>query len=258
MATTPTAIIVGMGELGAVFAHGLLKLGHPTYPVTRKQQVSEVISAVGEPEVVLVCVGEADLGRVLTEIPARFRDRVGLVQNELVPRDWLRAGLEQPSGVVVWFEKKAGRAIHIVLPSLVYGPKRALLLRVLKALSIPAREIGDEELAFELAFKNLYILVHNLAGIQHPGTVAELWAEHGVFARAVAEDVLTHQEALLGLRLDRHRLLEQLREAVAADPDHGCAGRTAPERLKRVLAQAHELGLELPSLSGIDRHMPLG
>src|SRR5690606_23541140 len=152
---TSTMVIVGMGELGSVFARGFLELGHPVYPVTRKQQVSEVVEAAEQPELILVCVGEAELGRVLADIPASFKDRVGLVQNELLPRDWLRARIEQPSGVVVWFEKKPGRSVHIVLPSLVYGPKRALLLRVLDRLSIPARELADDELPFELVSKNL-------------------------------------------------------------------------------------------------------
>ena len=28
-------VIIGIGELGAVFARGLLRLGHPIYPITR-------------------------------------------------------------------------------------------------------------------------------------------------------------------------------------------------------------------------------
>src|SRR6187549_57461 len=103
-----TTVVVGIGQLGSEFARGLLRLGRAVYPVTRTQHIAEVAHAAGSPELVLVAVGEAALAPVLDSIPPRFRTIVGLVQNELVPRDWKRAGLENPSGVVVWFEKKAG------------------------------------------------------------------------------------------------------------------------------------------------------
>src|SRR5690606_9478340 len=177
----------------------------------------------------------------LRSIPERFRDRVALVQNELVPRHWQEANIERPSGVVVWFEKKAGRSVHVVLPSRSYGPKSKLLSELLTTLSIPVYELNSRELEFQLALKNLYILVHNLAGLRYAGSVAALWREHESFALEIAEEVLVHQEALIGCKLDRFRLLEQLRDAVSADPDHACAGRTAPERLERVLRQAAEL-----------------
>ncbi len=251
MADLPAAVVVGIGELGAVFARGLLKLGHPVYPVTRQQSLADTLRRMTDPALVLICVGEAELAGVLSQLPAAQRDRVALVQNELVPRDWLRAGIERASGVIVWFEKKAHKPLREVLPSAVYGPRTPLLSKVLRSLSLSVREISEAELGHELAFKNLYILVHNLAGLRFKGSVGALWRERPDFARAVAEDVFLHQEALLGMSLDRRRLGERLLEAVAADPEHACAGRTASERLSRVLAQAREIELHLTTLREI-------
>ncbi len=36
-------IIVGVGELGSVFARGFLRLGYPVYPVTRKISIHDAI-----------------------------------------------------------------------------------------------------------------------------------------------------------------------------------------------------------------------
>lgn len=243
--------MIGVGELGGVFAHGLLKLGQPVLPITRQQSIASTLEACAPHELILVCVGETELTSVLSQIPTRLRSAVALVQNEIVPRDWEVHGYHDTSGVVVWFEKKAGRAVHLVLPSLAYGPKCELLANSLRVLDIPCQTLARAELPEALAQKNLYILVHNIAGLVHPGSVAALWREHADFAMALAHDVLAHQEARLGLELNRPRLLEHLARAVQADPDHGCAGRSAPVRLERALTQAKQLGLRLPTLERV-------
>ena len=60
-------ILVGVGEMGAVFARGFLRLGHPVFPVTRATDMSEVAASVANPEAVLVAVGEKDLQSILGE-----------------------------------------------------------------------------------------------------------------------------------------------------------------------------------------------
>lgn len=252
MAPPSSAVVVGIGQLGSEFALGLLRLGRAVYPVTRAQNLAEVAEAAGAPELVLVAVGETALAPLLAELPTRFEDSVALVQNELVPSDWKHAGFPDASGIVVWFEKKAGRPIHVVRPSVAFGPKRALLLELLGALKVPAYAAPPDTLESELALKNLYILVHNLAGLAYQGTVGELWQRDAAWAREVATDVFVHQEARLGRALDRATLLAELEQAVRADPGHGLAGRTAPERLRRVLAQAHQAGVRLPTLERLN------
>jgi len=242
-----TAVVVGIGQLGSEFALGLLRLGCAVYPVTRAQSLAEVAEAAA-PELVLLAVGETALGPLLASLPPRFKDRVALVQNELVPSDWERAGITDPSGIVVWFEKKAGRPIHVVRPSVVFGPQHARLLALLGELKVPAYAVRPGTLESELALKNLYILVHNLAGLAFQGTVGELWQRDPAWAREVANDIFVHQEARLGRALDRAALLAELEQAVKADLGHGLAGRTASERLRRVLAQGQQAGVRLPAL----------
>lgn len=251
MSGSHSVVVVGIGQLGAVFAEGFLRLGKPVYPVTRRQSVAEVIERAGSVDLVVVCTGEADLPAALERVPPSMKDRVALVQNELLPRDWLRAGITQASGVVVWFEKKQGRPIHVVRPNVAYGPERALLSAALTALGLDVYEVDESELAFELVLKNLYILVHNLAGLRLGCTVGQLWQNHRDFAQRLTDDVLTHQQALLGKKVDMKRLFEKLEEAVLLDPEHACAGRTAAARLARVLSQARSLGLTLPTLQSL-------
>jgi hypothetical protein len=78
--------------------------------------------------------------------------------------------------------------------------------------------------------------------------VGALWREHQNLAKAVAADVMDVQEWLTGRRFDRERLMAGFREAVDADPAHGCAGRSAPARLARALRHAEAADLPVPTL----------
>lgn len=245
-------VLIGIGEMGGVFARGLLRLGHPVYPVTRATPMAEVAAAVPRPLLALVAVAEADLPSVLRDLPDTWRDRAGLLQNELLPRDW--SSLEDPTVISVWFEKKAGQDAKVVIPSPVLGPRAELLADALSVLDIPARLLDSpEQLLFELVVKNLYILATNVAGLRVGGTVAELWDRHRDFASAVIEDVIVLQEALAGRAFDRPALVAAMLEAFRGDPDHRCMGRSAPARLARALAHAKAHGLRLPVLEEIAR-----
>jgi hypothetical protein len=113
--------------------------------------------------------------------------------------------------------------------------------------------VEREQLPFELVSKNLYILVHNVCGLVGPDTVRALWSEARQLAEQVTAEVLDVQFGALGAKLDTARLSSDLLAAVAADPEHGCAGRTARRRLARLLAQADRLELEVPKLRSIQR-----
>lgn len=80
-------VIFGLGEVGDLFAQGLLKCGHPVYPILRATDPAEVAVRLPDPALVLVAVGENDLHGVLQAMPTAWRDRLGLLQNELLPRD---------------------------------------------------------------------------------------------------------------------------------------------------------------------------
>ena len=249
MAKKP-AVVIGIGEMGSVFARGLLRLGHPVYPVNRDTDMKGLAGELPKPKLVVVATAEDELAPVLRDIPKKWRDRLVLLQNELLPDDY--ADLPNATVISVWFEKKKGQEVKVIVPSPAFGPRAALLARALSTLDIPVRQVDTpREMLFELVVKNLYILVSNIAGLRTGGTVAELWAGHQDLARSVAKDVIALQEGLTGSRFNNDALIAAMVKAFEGDPDHNCMGRSAPARLDRALAHADRLGIGAPTLRAI-------
>ncbi|MBI5460935.1 MAG: hypothetical protein HY941_01975 [Gammaproteobacteria bacterium] len=247
-----SVVVIGIGELGAVFARGLLRLGHPIYPITRAMDMAAEAKALPDPEMVLLAVAEKDLHATLRAIPKPWQSRLALLQNELLPRDWLEAGIELPTVISVWFEKKRGQDAKVLLPSPAFGTHAPLLTDALNGIGIAARVLATQDrLLFELVRKNVYIVATNVAGLAVGGTVSELWRHHEALARSVALDVIDIQEYLTGTRFDRDALIAGMLEAFDGDPQHGCMGRSAPARLQRALEQADAAGLAVPKLREI-------
>jgi len=244
-------VIVGIGEMGGLFARGFLRSGHPVYPVTRQQNMQELATQI-TPVLVLLAVGEADLQNTLAQLPEAWKDRVALLQNELLPHDWQQHALGNPTVISVWFEKKPGTEAKVIVPSPVYGSQAELLTGALGSLNIDSTMLTSaEELLFELVRKNLYILCSNLAGLKVGGNVGELWANHETFARELMADILAIQEKLVGRPLEQEALIKAMLLAFEGDPQHNCMGRSAPARLARAQQQAKEFGLQLPTLSSL-------
>jgi hypothetical protein len=245
-------IVIGIGELGSVFARGLLRSGHPVYPITRGMNMVEEAKAIPNPASVLLAVAENDLHATLDQIPETWRDKLCLLQNELLPRDWQAHAIHDPTVIAVWFEKKKGQDVKVLLPSPVCGPQSATIQSALAVVDIPARILANsDELLFELVRKNVYILTINIAGLVTGGTVTELWRDHQTLAREIADEVIGIQEWLTDEELPRDRLIEGMLEAFAGDPEHKCLGRTALSRLRRALCHADETGLAVPQLRKI-------
>ena len=242
-------VIIGLGQLGRVFAGGLLRAGCSVVPVNRGDDMAALARTHPAPALVLVAVGENDLHAALGALPDTWKSRVALIQNELLPRDWLAHGLIDPTVMSVWFEKKKGIDAKPLIASPVAGSGATLLCRALAAIELPCREMAlGDALLFELVRKNVYILTTNIAGLKTGGTVAELWAHHESFARQVANEVMDIQEALTGAQHDRAALIAGMLEAFDGDPQHGCTGRSAPARLARAIGHANEFGLAVPTL----------
>jgi ketopantoate reductase len=249
-------VVWGLGQMGGVFAHGFLRCDRAVHPVTRGADPEAVARAVPEPALVLVAVSEADLPEVLSKVPDPWRDRLALLQNELLPDDWKDRGLPAPTVAVVWFEKKRNKPLHEVLPTVTAGPRASVLSDALRALDIGVEEVPQDRLLFELVKKNLYILTANIAGLETGGTVAELWRDHRDLARDVAAEVLALQAWRAGEALPQRELLEGMVHAFEADPEHGCTGRSAPARLRRALGQAKQAGLSVQALERVAaRHL---
>lgn len=243
----PPVIVIGIGEMGSVFARGFLRRGYPVFPVTREQELSVCAATCPEPVLVLVAVAEADLQAVLDQIPVPWEDRLCLLQNELLPRDW--SAFDHPTVISVWFEKKKGMDSKPILPSPVYGPQAELVAKALASLDLPCRVLDTpEQLLFELVLKNLFILTTNLCGLEVGGTLGQLWSNHQDLALRVANEVIDLQQALTGKDFDREALVQGMVAAFEGDPDHPCTGRSAAARLARALEQATAHNLDLPSL----------
>lgn len=245
-------VIVGVGEMAGVFSRGFLKLGYPVFPVTRNMEMAKVAKALVAPELVLIAVGEADLHPVLEKVPEQWRDRLVLLQNELLPRDWQSHNIDHPSVIAVWFEKKKGQDYKVLIPSPVYGPAAGLIEQALESLDIPVWELGsDDEMLFELVRKNIYILTTNIAGMEVGGTVDQLWNVHQALATEVANEIMDIQFRLIDRELDREKLIAGMVEAIEGDLEHNCMGRSAPARLARAIQHADQFGLKVPKLRAI-------
>jgi hypothetical protein len=240
--------LVGIGEMGAVFSHALLRSGHPVFPILRSTRVQDAAHVVPDPALTLVTVGEDDLPESLEAMPDAWRSQVGLIQNELLPRDWQRHGISSPTVAVVWFEKKPGRATKVLIPTPVAGPQAVLLVDALTSIDIPAELIPDDALVDALVAKNLYILTANIAGLRTGGTVSDLWNDHRPLASAVVSEILQIQEWLVGAPVDPDKAVEGMVRAIEGDPDHGTTGRSAPRRLERAIDHASSAGIETPTL----------
>lgn len=243
--------IVGMGQLGSVFAHAFLRAGRRVVPVNRGDDPRAVdLVPKLDIELAMVAVGEAQLQHVVSTLPESWP--IVLVQNGLLPDDWESWAVE-PTVAVIWFEKKKSVALNVIQSSPIAGPHAQMLVDVLARIDVPAHVVGHDQLVEELVLKNVYIIAFNVLGLEHDVTVGELWNDHRDAVDAITADVLDVQEALLarsrlGREIDRERVLAGLEAAVEGDPSHGARGRSAPARLKRILGDADELGVEAHAL----------
>jgi len=239
--------------MGGVFGRAFLRHGSAVYPALRTTSLEELAAAVPEPALALITVGEADLDAALATIPESWKGRLGLLQNELLPRDWERHGISQPTVAVVWFEKKPGSDVKVIIPSPIAGAQATMVSGALEAIGIPALATPADRLLFELVRKNLYILTVNIAGLVTGGTVGALWRDHRDLVRAVVKEVLAIQYWLCASTLDSDELVAGMVAAINADPDHQATGRSAPARLERALSHATSGGLAVPTLEQIQR-----
>lgn len=244
-------VIIGVGEMGGVFARGFLRLAYPIFPVVRGADINKLAGEIVDPELVLVAVGEADLQSILETIPDRWRDALVLLQNELLPRDWQQHNLN-PTVISVWFEKKKGQDAKVLIPSPVFGSKSQLMHDALAAVDIPCKILNSEdELLFELVVKNVYIVTTNISGLKVGGTVGELWSNHRDLANNISCEVISIQQALTEQTFDADELIAAMVNAFNGDLEHKCMGRSAPARLQRALEQAREFNIEVAEISAI-------
>ena len=249
-------VIIGIGELAGVFAKAFLRNGYPLYPITRNMNIDPEAENLPEPRLVLVAVAEKDFQEVMETIPARWRNKLVLIQNELLPHDWLAHAIDNPTVISVWFEKKKGMDYNVLLPSPIYGPEANLVAESLASIEIPCKILASEdELVFELVLKNVFVFTINIAGLILPDgtTTSLLWQKHQKLACDVAKDVIALQEFVTERSSSRERLMEGFEKGIKGDPDHKCKGRSAPGRLTRVMEIAEAAGVKIPMIRDVYR-----
>lgn len=251
-----TVVLIGLGEMGSIFARAILKLGHPVIPVNRDTDIISVAQEYPSPIMVLVAVAEADLQARLKTIPEVWHNNIALLQNELLPCDWQSHPFVDPTVISVWFEKKKGQDSKVLISSPCFGPNASILVNALAKITIPAHQVSSaEEMEEELLIKNVYILTTNIAGLITKNNVEDLWNHHHELALEVANDVMDIQATLVGHKLDRNKLIAGLKKGIDGDPGHMCMGRSAPARLARALEQAASAGLEVNTLRNIYKQL---
>ena len=245
-------VIIGIGELAGVFSLGFLRNGYPVYPITRDLDISQEYKNIPAPEFVLLAIQENELHPVLQQLPTSWLSKVGLIQNELLPKDWQEHQITNPTVTIVWFEKKKNSALCNILYSPSYGPFATLMSDALQAVGVPAPILESEEnLLYELIRKALYILTVNIFGLLDNCTVENLWMQHQPLAREIAKEVILIMEFLTNKRLDQEKLINGMVEGIRDCPDRHCLGRTAFARLERVLKHAQDANLDTPKLREI-------
>jgi hypothetical protein len=245
-------VIIGIGELGGEFARGFLRCGFPVYPITRHTDLEKASLDIPDPALVLITVQEHELDNMLGKLPKPWREKICLVQNELLPRHWQRHQLCTPTVAVVWFEKKPEMALTNILYTPVYGPHAEIVTRALDAIGIPTQILNNEtELLYELARKSLYILTVNICGLVANVSVSDLWHHHQNLARTVAKEAINLLEWLCGQKLPTERLINGMVEGIEDCPHRNCLGRSAQARLKRALDHAATAKIETPKMQEI-------
>ncbi|MDY6904145.1 MAG: hypothetical protein SWH61_05605 [Thermodesulfobacteriota bacterium] len=252
MTFSEPVVVVGVGQMGGVFARGFLNAGHPVYPVTSDMTMADAARQVPEPQFVLVAVPENVLAETLARVPGPWRGQLGLLQNELLPCVWEKAGIQNPTAMAVWFEKKKGTDVHVFQATAVYGPNAAIVQAGLKAVDIPCDVMTDEKaLLVALIQKTLYVLTINIAGLVSGGTTGGLWANHRELAVNVASDIMDLLDTVTPYACDREKMLAFLGDILEKVPNHQCRGRVAADRLARVMAHARKNDLQLSTLKWI-------
>jgi len=259
-------IVVGIGELGSLYANAALKRGLRVTPLTRAQDPASTLLEAPADTPVLVAVGEADLDAALQSLPAERLASLILLQNELFPSHWARFTRSTPTVMVPWLLKKKGEPLLVARSTPVYGRHAPLVVELHAALGFSAEALPDEAaLRQAIVDKYAFILTVNALGLLEDLSLGE-WsnkdpAQVGALAREAAQ---------LGARLVTARANDDGPEQIPAseleriDVDASIAqvelgmramaamrarGRTAKARLERALSNAARFGLVTPALA---------
>lgn len=256
-------IVMGLGELGQLYASAALKSGMRVTPVTRAMQPDSALQEAPRGTPVLVAVGEADLDTALASLARDRLDCIILLQNELFPAHWRRF-TQQATVMVPWLLKKKGEPLLVARSTPVFGRHAELVCQLHHALGFGAERLANETaLQQAIVDKYAFILAVNALGLLEDITLGE-WLEREQAGASDGTqhtlDSLAREAAALGVRLategttsratdlDIESSIAQVRAGMAAMAGMRAKGRTAKDRVRRAIAHAQRFGLATPRL----------
>lgn len=244
-------ILIGVGELGALYGAAALRAGLRVTPVLRSTIIEDVWKGTPARTPILIAVGEADLEPVLQSLPAaRKRDAI-LLQNELFPSRWKRHGVE-PTVMIPWLLRKRGQPELVARPTPVYGQYTALAADLHRALGLDIQPLHSEaELAQALVDKYTFILTVNALGLLGDVNLGEWAAREPARIVALAREAAALGQALCEHPIDVETSVRATQQGLQAMAPMRARGRSASERVRRAVAQAEAFGLEIPELRGV-------
>jgi hypothetical protein len=250
-------IVMGLGELGSLYANAALKHGMRVTPLTRKLAPASALSQAPSATPILVAVGEADLDVALESLPSDRRGSLILLQNELFPRQWARFTTHTPTVMAPWLLKKKGEPLLVARSTPVFGQFAPLMVELHQVLGFEAEVLPDEAALHQaIVDKYAFILTVNALGLLEDLSLGD-WSTKD----PVQVDALAREAALLGAKLvheesemesarpiDIDASVAQVRVGMRAMAAMRARGRTAKSRVERATANAARFGVPVPSL----------
>ncbi|MBI5497609.1 MAG: hypothetical protein HY904_21540 [Deltaproteobacteria bacterium] len=241
-------VVLGLGQLGELFAVAALRHGMRVSPVRRTSPRPLPWNAWARGAPILVAVAEDALAPSVAELPPERLADVILLQNELFPSTWRTLELRTPTIMVPWFNRKNDQPVQVGPPTRVRGPHAALVRDLHAALRLPCELLSDDTaLAAALAGKYAFIVTVNALGLKEDRTVSAWWRADP----ALVDALLRESAALAALLVDAavaDRAYHLARDGVELHQALSARGRSSRARVQRALARAHSRGMRLTAL----------
>lgn len=246
--------VIGIGQLGQLYAGGALRLGLRVTPLLRGQDRPAFYDALPPGTPLLLSLPEDALAGEVAQVPAARKDDVVLVQNELFPTQWRALGLANPTVLTVWLSKKKSRPVEVARATLAHGPFARLFVQIHEALGLPARVATDEsELLQDIVAKYVFILTINALGLVENLTLGEWLKRDPEGVRALIAEAARLGSWHAGQEVPPERLTPAVLAAMEALHGYPARGRSAGERLARAQRDLAEATIAAPRLLEIAR-----
>ena len=245
--THRAAAVIGLGNLGRLYAGGWLRAGYAVHPIGRRTDARAVLNGLPERTPLLCAVGEASLANAVEAVPPARRGDLIFVQNELFPEDLQRLGTPDATIAVVWTLVKAGFPLILGRRLAVTGPQEEAFAEACAALEHPV--LAGAPIGWECATKYAFIVAMNALGLLRADTLGAWLADDPERVEALIADACRVALARIGApETDLARAVAEVAEGVEGFRALPCRGRSSAARVARALNTAETLGIHIPAL----------